>query len=76
MAKANVLARRIRAYARRVEELSGPGWPSESKEARISRDREAGRHYNLLVEAETAFEAFLATRKKGPWAAFARAEAE
>lgn len=76
MAKANVIARRIRAYARRVDELGGNvRGPNESKEASDARQREAGRYYNMMVEAETAFDAFLATRKRGPWAAFARAEA-
>lgn len=64
MAKANVLARRIRAYARRMEELSHPSERDESE-----------RYHRMLLKAEAAFNAFLATRQKGPWAAFARAEA-
>lgn len=74
MAKANVISRRIRAYARRVDELTLPA-RFDNAARRQERDDEATRLYGMLTEAEAAFDAFLASREKGPWAAFARAEA-
>jgi hypothetical protein len=74
MAKANVLARRIRTYERRVEELLAPRTRG-SFEAHDAARAEAKRLGGLLTKTQEEFAAFLATRTKGPWAAFARASA-
>lgn len=71
MAKANVLMRRIRAYERRIEELLAPKTRG-SFEAHDAARAEAKRLGGLLVEARARFSAFLVSRQRGPWAAYAR----
>lgn len=75
MAKANVLDRCIRAYRRRIGELevlAQHGTTERHEAAWVESERLRG----LLLRSEEAFTAFLASRKKGPWAARWRALAE
>lgn len=73
MAKANVLARRIRAYDRRVEEL-GFWVKSGATERRDAARMEAKWLQGLRAEAVSALDAWLATRTAGPWMAYANAD--
>lgn len=71
MAKANVVARRIRAYGRRLVEMTNSdgevwGWVDPLDHKRMASRLEAARAWMA---------SFLAGRTKGPWAAVARKEA-
>lgn len=66
MAKANVLVRRIRAYSRRIEEMLQTGTLTQ----RVAAQPETRRLFLMRQEASAEFEAFLASREKGPWAKF------
>jgi hypothetical protein len=62
MAKANVLARRIRAYDRTIDSC-------------LPRDEETRKRYVFLrAEAVNELDAFLVGRTRGPWMGYANAD--
>lgn len=67
MAKANVLARRIRAYERRVVEIESRHGRNEAVLAELEHLE------GKWTEATAALESFLMGRISGPWAKVAAA---
>jgi len=73
MAKANVLARRFRAYDRAIEALTQ--WVRNGPADLVAEQRKACARYDALrVEAVGALDLFLANRKAGPWMGYANAD--
>jgi hypothetical protein len=72
MAKANVLARRIRAYDRRIKEMAH--LQTGIVPHRVAAQEETRRIARLRAETAAALDVFLAARKAGPWMGYANAD--